>query len=149
MAKIKLTVIKNLDGLERVLKNFSKVNTVLFKAGTLSKLELTKNWLSGRGGNRLPWKGEFLENPASELSPGYKIYKAKRGKVPIPNMSFSGDMQRALTPNKKGKDGVILNFIGEEVKSSAMQNQRPNFFKLSKKFKNKMVEMVRKFIFPF
>jgi len=150
MAKIKLTVIKDLDGVERVLEDMITVNKALFKVGTLSKAELVKNWSKGKGGNNAAWQGEFLENPASELSPTYELFKASKGKTPIPNMSFTGQMQRALTPTKLGGENTVsLRFLGENDKAAGNHDKRPNMFILSKKFKDKMVKAVRKFIFPF
>ena len=151
MAKITTKLIVDLDGVERVLKGIKNVDTSLFAVGSDSIVELKENWISGKGGDGKRWKGEFLEHSASELSEEYKIAKVEAGGDPIPNMSLTGKMQQSMRPKKLGRNQVDVTFAGAKNKKKAAANHenRPNMFKLSKKFKDKMVEFVRKRIFPF
>ncbi len=151
MAKIQLKVIENLDGLKRVFNGIDNLNATLFTIGTLSKEELSKNWLDGKAGNGRAWQGRGLNHNANELSPGYKEFKAKAGRDPVPNMNFNGQMVRGLTPKRIAKNSVALKFIGGKNKEKASNNHnlRPNMFVLATKFKNRMVKIVRKHIFPF
>ncbi len=150
MAKIQLKVIKNFDDIDRTVKRINNVNKALFLAGTLSKKELAKNWTDGKGGDGRSWQGRGFSHSPTELSPGYKEFKAKAGRDPIPSMHLTGQMVRSLTP-KKISDGVSLKFIGGENKKKASNNHnlRPNMFILSTQFKNKLVKQIRKFVIPF
>ena len=126
--------LRNLQRLTRQLKSPKPLMQTGFKVID----ELTKNWDKGQGGDGRAF--------SKKISDRYAAQKAKSGRKPVINFSWTGAMRRAMIVLSLGKHKVNVTFAGAEAMQKARDNfaRRPTMMKIGDAMRKKIIKFFYK-----
>ena len=126
--------LKNIRKRESFLK--VGITKALTQSGFKVIRHLKSNWIRGIGGDGSTMDG--LKEP-------YKTYKRKKGRKPIPDLTFTGLMQQSLNTKMLGRLKAIVTFSQAEMKKDRGNAKlRPNMMKVSDRFQDIILRFVLK-----
>lgn len=110
-----------------------KSNNTLERIGDKTITHLIRQWIRGIGGN-----GMTLQRPS--INRGYKTFKESLGNIGMIDMVLHGSMSRSLHTKKVDDNKYSVTFSRSEMKkASSNYKLRPQYMKLSDRFKRDMI----------
>lgn len=125
--------LPNLEGRAKFLEK--DIRQAIGQAATMVRHHLITQWLKARGGDEIPMKS---------LSPRYAEKKNKSGRMPIPNLSYTGELQKSLQIIRQTNTSATVGFIGSRNTNVARGNVklRENMMDLSQNIHKQVVDLI-------
>jgi hypothetical protein len=126
----------NLDDLDKVKKNITRIQPTVLEAGEKAIGEIIGNWSSGKGGNNKSMKA---------LTEKYKTRKRNSGRSGKRDLNWTGDLYRSFIVKKEGKSSAKLTFTSDAMgKAKGNYKLDNNMMKVSKKIKEMVLSIIHK-----
>ena len=118
----------------------------VLEAAAQAQALLVKSWGAGKGGNNTPLR---------RLSKDYAAQKQASGRNPIPDLSWSGDMQKAMTSKSVDNFTAVITATASGRSGSKKTNldvleynvdRRKNIMTVSKQMRDAAMKVIDKHI---
>lgn len=136
---------RDVDNLQKLIKNLKRINTTIALVGERYKLETLRRWDKGQSVGGQAFK---------RLSPQYKKFKTKKGKKGIPDLEgpsvkghIGGLLRKSLKVTLVDK-GVKIGLQTDYAQFVANRNDQQGLWGMTTSFRKKTLFFIKKRLSP-